>query len=162
VMKRSSIEFSIHIIRSSYVITVSFHYLLYFIISNLSKVLIKSPNGHKIIWCVHPFHEGNGRVGRALLDLMLKRNRFPPIYITKKERSIYLNALGEGDYENYEPLIKFIVDRILWTLTRVFLKSVLYTFIKSEEFRCFFGTYTETEMYQTFMQKLKIIEGDED
>lgn len=128
---------------------------------NLHPIEIASVYHHRFER-IHPFFEGNGRVGRSLLDLMFKRNGFPSIYITKKERDSYLNALQNGDYENYEPLIKFIAERILWTLTRVFLKSVLYEFIKSEEFRCFFGTYTETEMYQTFMQQLKIIEESED
>lgn len=104
---------------------------------NLHPIELVSVYHHRLEK-IHPFFEGNGRVGRSLLDLMFKRNGFPSICITKKERDSYLNALQEGDNENYEPLIKFIVERILWTLTRAFLKSVLYEFIKSEEFRCFF------------------------
>jgi fido (protein-threonine AMPylation protein) len=129
--------------------------------NNLHPIEIASVYHHKFEK-IHPFFEGNGRVGRALLDLILKRHGFPSIYITKNERSSYLNALQEGDHENYEPLINFIAGRISWTITRVFIKSDLYRFIKSEEFRCFFGNLTETGMYQTFMQQLNIIEESED
>ena len=71
-------------------------------------------------------------------------------------------GLREEDYGNYEPLMRLIVDRISWTLTRVFIRSELYKFFKSEEFRCFFGTLTDSGMYQTFMQQLKIIQESED
>lgn len=72
---------------------------------------------------IHPFEDGNGRTGRELLNYILKRNGFPPIYITPNRRSDYLNALEAGNSENFIPLIDFIVNRIVATFVYIMSKS---------------------------------------
>lgn len=42
---------------------------------------------------VHPFVDGNGRVGRLLLNLILMRSGYPIAIITKADRSRYYDAL---------------------------------------------------------------------
>jgi Fic family protein len=46
---------------------------------------------------VHPFHDGNGRTARLLANLVLIRNNWPPITISKGKRDEYLDALTESD-----------------------------------------------------------------
>ena len=46
---------------------------------------------------VHPFHDGNGRTARLLANLVLIRNNWPPITISKGKRDEYLDALAESD-----------------------------------------------------------------
>jgi Fic/DOC family len=46
---------------------------------------------------VHPFRDGNGRVGRLATNLLLVRHGFPPAVIYKRDRTRYLNALRRAD-----------------------------------------------------------------
>lgn len=83
---------------------------------------------------IHPFEDGNGRTGRELLNYILQQNGFPPIYITPKQRSVYLNALEAGNSENFIPLFDFIIDRIVATFILIMSKSSwLQGIINSEE-----------------------------
>jgi Fic family protein len=42
---------------------------------------------------IHPFRDGNGRVGRLLLINILIKNKLPPVNIELRNRSEYYNAL---------------------------------------------------------------------
>lgn len=53
---------------------------------------------------VHPFRDGNGRVGRLMTNLLLVRNGFPPAVIDKKARPQYLKALARADQNDPRPL----------------------------------------------------------
>ena len=58
---------------------------------------------------VHPFVDGNGRTGRLLMNLMLKKAGFPPITIFFKYRAEYYLALEKaGKEKNLKPLIKIM------------------------------------------------------
>jgi Fic family protein len=46
---------------------------------------------------IHPFIDGNGRVGRLVLNLVLVRLGYPPVVIFKRQRSAYLTAMQRAD-----------------------------------------------------------------
>lgn len=46
---------------------------------------------------IHPFRDGNGRVGRLLLNLMLVRSGYPPAIVHKRDRGTYLRGLSRAD-----------------------------------------------------------------
>mgnify|MGYP000174278306 CR=1 FL=1 len=55
---------------------------------------------------IHPFVDGNGRVGRALMNLVLERAGYPTLYLGLEHRSAYLNALTKADDGDYAPIIE--------------------------------------------------------
>jgi Fic family protein len=62
---------------------------------------------------VHPFVDGNGRVGRELINFFLETYGYPPIYLEKEDREIYLAALKAGNKDNPRPLIDLYLAKLL-------------------------------------------------
>lgn len=64
---------------------------------------------HYFFEAIHPFTDGNGRVGREVLNYLLKQSGFPQITVSKSDREKYINALQQGNIELYKHmLIAFI------------------------------------------------------
>ncbi len=78
---------------------------------------------------IHPFMDGNGRVGRMLLNYILLRDNYPPLIIRNKFRSTYLDVLSEADKSNlpntekkhYLELVQFASDEMITSYWNNFL-----------------------------------------
>jgi len=95
-------------------------------VSDLLKALIKWYNNHikkypPLLLAallhnqfeeIHPFQDGNGRVGRLLLNFVLITNNHPPINIRLKDRQRYYKSLRTFDRTgDIKPTIKLLISQ---------------------------------------------------
>lgn len=73
---------------------------------------------------IHPFLDGNGRVGRLLTNLVLVRLGYPPAIIYKRDRSRYLAALSRADAGDDGLLGELIARAVLDNLYRFIVPAV--------------------------------------
>jgi len=59
---------------------------------------------------IHPFVDGNGRVGRLLINFILHRGNLPMINIPKKRRLAYYESLRRAHSGNYRSFIDLLIS----------------------------------------------------
>ena len=62
---------------------------------------------HRFV-AIHPFDDGNGRLGRILMNLILMQKGLPPAIIKLKDREDYYVALNNANAGNYNLLVEYI------------------------------------------------------
>jgi len=60
---------------------------------------------------IHPFCDGNGRIGRVLMNFQLMQLGFPPIIIRDKEKQLYYSSFGE--YRNSNKKKISIMNKVI-------------------------------------------------
>lgn len=81
--------------------------------------LIKAAILHSQFESIHPFSDGNGRVGRLLVSLYLYKTEvinFPFFYISEaisQDKSVYYNMLTNSRLNNYDEWIKYFLTKII-------------------------------------------------
>lgn len=75
---------------------------------------------------IHPFEDGNGRVGRILLNAILLEHGYPPLIIRKTQRVAYFAALGAADKNHHDKLFRFLIEKYKKTYQQFFEVYVRY------------------------------------
>jgi len=87
------------------------------------KPLVLASILHNQFEHIHPFQDGNGRVGRLLLNFMLLKNNYPPINIMLEDRYKYYRTLQEySKKDDLKPTLKFLINQYKKTLKGVSTK----------------------------------------
>jgi len=73
---------------------------------------------------IHPFRDGNGRVGRLVLNLLLVRLGYAPAIIRKRDRTAYLNALRRADAGDHGLLSELLARAVKDSLDRFLLPNL--------------------------------------
>ena len=82
--------------------------------NKLKDYLWHVTNVHARFEQIHPFGDGNGRVGRLIMNSMLLKQNIAPAVIKQKHKHKYYACLNAAQTkEIFEPLKDFIIDSIL-------------------------------------------------
>ena len=87
--------------------------LLFELLSNEKEASVSAVLGHFIFVYIHPYMDGNGRIGRFMLNVMLASGGYPWTVIPVEERKAYMAALEKASVENdIEPFAKFLAHLV--------------------------------------------------
>jgi Fic family protein len=69
--------------------------------------------GHFVFVYIHPYMDGNGRIGRFLMNLMMAAGGYPWTVISVAQRDAYMAALERASAdENIGPFAQFVADLV--------------------------------------------------
>lgn len=67
---------------------------------------------HADFEAIHPFGDGNGRVGRLIMVLQLMHENYPPIFIPTNRKAEYYDALEKSQRHSHVHLTKFLLSEL--------------------------------------------------
>jgi hypothetical protein len=83
--------------------------LLFELLENEKEASVRAVLGHFIFVYTHPYMDGNGRMGRFLMNSMLVSGGYPWTVIPVEERDRYMDALEIASVENnIQPFAEFL------------------------------------------------------
>jgi Fic family protein len=97
----------------------------------IHPVVVAALFHHKFV-AIHPFDDGNGRLSRILMNLILMQKGFPPAVIRMDDRKNYYSLLSRADSDDKWPFVEYIAEKVQKSLN-VYLKAINGGDIDEEE-----------------------------
>jgi hypothetical protein len=80
---------------------------------------VRAVLGHWLFGYIHPYPDGNGRMARFLMNVMLASGGYPWTVIRVEDRNTYLSALDRASIDmDIGPFSAFVAQRVRWSLER--------------------------------------------
>lgn len=77
---------------------------------------------HKFV-AIHPFDDGNGRMARILMNLILMQNGYPPVVVKLDDRQNYYALLSQADIGENWPFVEYIIELLRASL-QLYIKAI--------------------------------------
>jgi fido (protein-threonine AMPylation protein) len=78
---------------------------------------VRAVLGHWLFGYIHPYPDGNGRMARFLMNVMLSSGGYPWTVIRVEDRNAYLSALDRASIDLViGPFAAFVAERVAWSL----------------------------------------------
>jgi len=87
----------------------------------ISPIIIAALFHHKFV-AIHPFDDGNGRLSRILMNLILMQNGYPPVVVKMDDRINYYSLLSRADVGDIWPFVEYIAE-LMQTSLQLYLKA---------------------------------------
>jgi hypothetical protein len=86
---------------------------LFDLIEGEPEPAVRAVLGHWMFGYVHPYPDGNGRIARFLMNVLLASGGYPWTVIRVEERASYLDALESASVDNnIKPFAEFVVSQM--------------------------------------------------
>ncbi len=93
--------------------------VLFDLLKEEKEVSVRVVLGHFIFVYIHPYFDGNGRMARFLMNVMLASGNYPWTIITLDKRKQYMSALEKASVENdITDFAKFIGEQVRNTIDK--------------------------------------------
>ncbi|AYL96309.1 Fic family protein [Mucilaginibacter celer] len=87
--------------------------------ADVHPVVVAALFHHKFVE-IHPFDDGNGRLSRILMNLVLLKKGYPPVVVKMDDRRNYYSLLSRADVGESWPFVEYVAERLLWSLELFF------------------------------------------
>jgi Fic family protein len=86
---------------------------LFDLLGNEPAPAVRAVLGHHLFVFIHPYFDGNGRLGRFLMNVMLASGGYPWTVIRMKSRKRYMAALEDASVKgDIKPFAHFVLDEM--------------------------------------------------
>ncbi len=87
--------------------------VLFELLKKEEHALVRAVLGHFFFVYIHPYMDGNGRIGRFLMNLMLVSGGYPWTLIRVEHRKDYMNALEQASvHGDITPFARFVISEM--------------------------------------------------
>jgi fido (protein-threonine AMPylation protein) len=97
---------------------------LFSLIETESEPSCRAVLGHWLFGYIHPYPDGNGRMARFLMNVLLASGGYPWTVVRVEDRAEYLRALDRASVDlDARPFAAFIAERVTWSVNQTNLPA---------------------------------------